>query len=356
MKVFKKIKYVLNKELKNNLNIFRLNLCITVLLSSAFCNNFTYSQSKKEQIYELTNKNDSLLNELKSINSKLIKLKNKYDSLITLNRNSEKYNSELLSLNKNLTLQNNTKLLRLDSIDRYKNNCLHNLQNIYFNPKLYKIDTIYQNVLIGNRIFKTVIFSENFDKFGKYNPDNDWSIKNVVIFDAKTEEIVFKKRFEFDEGLNSLFSLHKLNKSLNTEGKLFLDWIGSGGGSGYKITTYLIDINENEVEFQELFISGELSHILFLNDQFIKITGIWSLDEKETHFDAHRCEISFYEDFGRTLTKKIKTKLKYDLWETNSIDAIKTIYNNEPSIFNQISNFQTNNLYTPYETNFHSEY
>ncbi len=274
------------------------------------------------------------------------KLKNIENELRENNNNFDKFKLKLLSENQNLKR-------KIDSLTDNSKNFTKLLKSIFLNSDLYKIDTMYK-VLIGTRLCKFIFVRENYNKEGDKIDSNldsielyDESIKQLLILDFKTDNLLFIKRFEFDVAINSFFRIHKLNSSLLETGKVFIDWIVSGGGSGYASKTYTIDFNgDNKIELELLFDSGELSNICFLNNQFIVINGIWNFDEKETHFSEHRCEIKFI-NFNNQQEDLITIK-KYETSERSYIELLREIFKNEATLKNSILKYSDIEKYSEY--------
>lgn len=340
----------------NNIKLMhRIFIIICFLLSFLSINVFSQSNveelSKKEarnEVKRLVSQVDSLqkfVSKLKTENDSLdIKLKIQENELI---ENKKNFDVHLFSLKK----ENQDLKHKIDSISNHKS---LSLRSLYLNSILFKIDTTYK-ILIGNRLCKVIFVRENYDKRGnKIQPLSDSSyygdesIKQLLILDFKTDEILYIKRFEYEiVDISSYFNIRKLNGTLLDPGKVYLDWYVHSGGSGYAAKTYSIDINDNEIEFEFLFSSGELSNICYLNNQFIVIDGIWNFEEKETHFDAHRCEMKFikFENYPKDLI----TIKKYNVAESTHIELLKELYKNEITLKNSVLKYTDIEKYSEYK-------
>ena len=209
------------------------------------------------------------------------------------------------------------------------------IEDYYKNEYIFNIDTVYTDVLINGKSFKIKILSDKFDDYlGKNRePDPeiaDYILKTVVIYSDETGKIAYVKKFD-----DSKPHFVKPCGNLSKKGKLYLNWMNSGGGSGFTSNTSLVSLVDGKIAIENIFNSNEMDCIYFnKNDNEIYIfKGIISLDQYqngnllESHFSDHRHEILQYRfEQNRFHENKIgMTKNKY----SSSEDLLKKIIQNE---------------------------
>jgi hypothetical protein len=188
------------------------------------------------------------------------------------------------------------------------------LESYYANPEIFREYETLEEVMIDGKKFRIEILSDNLNEYmepypiAEYDYD-DYAPKTIVFYDFETMKIVYSEKFD---GSNPTF--RKPNGTFNEDGRVYLSWFSSGGGSGYTVSTYAVTLNRNgNIDFDHLYDFGELSYLLFnKNDQeIIMLSGYWGMEEDETHFSDHVYSVTHFsftenrfisESFG--LTKK----------------------------------------------------
>jgi len=195
------------------------------------------------------------------------------------------------------------------------------VEDYYLNEDIFKIDTTYSNVFIDGISFKIRILSDKLNEHleNYEEPEfefDDVSPKTVVFYSDETGKIAYVKKFDASKPF-----FMKQCGNLSKDGKLYLHWMSSGGGSGFSSNTSLVSLEDGKIVLTEIFNSGEMDFVLFnKNDKEIYILkGIWGdeLDINgepvETHFSDHKYKILQYR-YG------------YDGFEEKEIGTTKNKY------------------------------
>jgi len=195
------------------------------------------------------------------------------------------------------------------------------VEDYYLNEDIFKIDTTYSNVFIDGISFKIRILSDKLNEHleNYEEPEfefDDVSPKTVVFYSDETGKIAYVKKFDASKPF-----FMKQCGNLSKDGKLYLHWMSSGGGSGFSSNTSLVSLEDGKIVHTEIFNSGEMDFVLFnKNDKEIYILkGIWGdeLDINgepvETHFSDHKYKILQYR-YG------------YDGFEEKEIGTTKNKY------------------------------
>jgi hypothetical protein len=198
----------------------------------------------------------------------------------------------------------------------------YTIEDYYLNSDFFNIDTTYNNVLIDGKSFKVNVLSDKLNehlekiKFSEDEFENS-SPKTIVIYNEANKLVYAKK---MDTPITRI-SLTKQSGSVSKEGKLYLNWMSSGGGSGFSSSTNLVFLEQGKIKITNIFNSGEMDYILFNknNNEIYVLKGIWndSLNENgdpiETHFSEHRYKVVQYR-FGNGSYEEVEmgvTKNKY---------------------------------------------
>lgn len=211
----------------------------------------------------------------------------------------------------------------------------------YSNTKLFKVDTVYTNVDMGNinctvKIVKERL-NENLEEYPDVSEDEWWedgAPKLLIVYDNSNCRMIFRKKIE---GMKVV--LFKKESDLSKQGNLYVHLISSGGGSGFTAWTNRFILENGKLELQQLFQTGELTNIYFnQNDQeIILLRGIWEMNnENEAHFDPHKQSVSICR-FGETqfIVEDIgTTKYVYSSENITSNQMLKNIVNKERNILN----------------------
>lgn len=235
-----------------------------------------------------------------------------------------------------IKLLKNSILFGLLIVTSCKNQNTFNIEDYYLNENIFKIDTIYQNVQINEKSFKIKILRDKLDEKLEFD---EVSPKTVIFYSNETGEIEYVKKID----ISKLFFL-KVNKNLSEDGKLYLHYVSSFGGSGYSSKTSLVYLENGEIVIKEIFQSSEIDFVFFnKNDKEIYILkGIWNnkLDPDgkliETHFSNHKYKILQYlnEDSDFEENEIGITKNKYSSLEEGKspINVLSEIIKNEKII------------------------
>jgi hypothetical protein len=213
------------------------------------------------------------------------------------------------------------------------------LNDTYSNTKLYKLDTVYNNVKINNFICTIKIVKEKFDenqnRYKEESEENWWLNEAptlIVIYDNSNNKIIYNKKFE---EVGTKVTISKQSDDFSKNGNLYLHLISSGGGSGFTAWTYRFISNNNKIELQELFESNELTSIFFNQNEkeAFLIQGDWEVSEG--HFGTHKQQITVYQLTTNNFTKQFvgNTENSYEM----SNEIINNIAKNE-----QLLKFDTN--------------
>lgn len=173
------------------------------------------------------------------------------------------------------------------------------LESYFNNPNIFRVDTIYKNVWIDGEHFTIKVLSDRRDEYlNVYEEDQvlEWNDapKTLVFYAQETQEMVYTKKFD-----GSIPEIEKAGNDLTKEGRLYLRWFSSGGGSGFSLDSYSVSLEEGRIHLEELFSTNELSFILHhKNDkEGIILQGIWDMsgdfesEDFESHFSDHKYEV-----------------------------------------------------------------
>jgi hypothetical protein len=225
------------------------------------------------------------------------------------------------------------------------------LKSYYADTTLFKIDTVINNVLIDGKKFSVKIlrdkFNEHLEKFtDEDEPNFSQSPMTIILTNIVNNKIMYVKRFDFEPNdypyLN--YSFYKgQQQHLSDKGKLYLLLNKGYGGSGSQSTRYFINLQDNKINFSNLFNSSdELSYVIYnKNDNEITVLdGIWNTEENESHFANHRYIITKYVFSNGSFEKKEigQTEFKYSSLDEDksSLQILEDINTREPSLLKQI--------------------
>jgi hypothetical protein len=167
------------------------------------------------------------------------------------------------------------------------------------------------------RIYSDV-FDENHVKM-EQSERIDYGPKTLVLI-SLDGTIKYDRKF-----YNQVPRLYKSCGKLNEPGRLFVSLLSSGGGSGFTEEIYWMDFYHNKLTLEHIVTTTELSLVYYHpNDQhLIVVDYIWGMgdpdsDNFESHFSAHRCEVSWIQIGSLVATKKhlFTTAKKYEMPET----------------------------------------
>ncbi|MEI6822609.1 MAG: hypothetical protein WCL51_11805 [Bacteroidota bacterium] len=213
-------------------------------------------------------------------------------------------------------------------------NCGHkgkatNKSGLLTKSKTYKSDigddTIYK-IEIGDKTYQ-LIFKHT--ELHESEDDMDSTI-SVSIVDNSTHDTLYNKIVNYNE-------VGDFTKTANNN--YFISLISSGGGSGYSGTLFKIKITP-KVVFQPILELGELSYWIFnkYGNELILFDGKWDFNSKppESHFEAHRQNISIYKILENNVTvKKLgMTRRKHDF--IDDVETINDFKRKEPVISKEI--------------------
>lgn len=173
------------------------------------------------------------------------------------------------------------------------------LESYYSNTELFKTDTVYNNVEIDGKYVTIKVLSDRRNEYLETYEESEYgwgnyAPKTLVMYDESDRRMIYVKRMS-----DAIPEFEKTNKDLSKEGKLYLRWFSSGGGSGYLLESYYVHLEEGKIVLDELFTTNELSFILHRKDdsEIYVLQGIWDMavDEEtgdfESHFADHKYEI-----------------------------------------------------------------
>ena len=174
----------------------------------------------------------------------------------------------------------------------------------------YKIDSTFNNVMIGGNFFQLQLLQKT---------DTNQTDKNqmaLVIKDRISKKPVYKKYF-----VENKYNIFKTTSDhLNKYGALFFEAISDGGGSGLSGKCFVIAHNNNVITLIPAYTFDELSLLYFIGDTtIIKLQGTWNFKEEESHFSDHRYILTRYDYAGGKFSavKLGSTKFKYESMDAN---------------------------------------
>ena len=294
-----------------------------------------YSQTKKEQILELSASIDSLNLLISSQN-------NKYDSLILIiNKNkiealeNSKKLSEIEMKNKELnetfkTL--NSKFSQLYLLTDNEKTIEVNKKNYNLNfPCIEDTSIVFK---LNSEDYELKILRKTVDRTNTRLDVNDETSMNyyndMIVCILKNGEIKYL--------LESGFTFFDQLKYLSN-GKVLLYFVNASGGPGVQTTVYSISQNENKIEDNYVFTITEMDRELLSKDtrQIIVFTADQVGDARvpESHFDPHKYIIGLYSLVNEKYEYSIigTTKNRYDLEFFDAYNALLLLKQKEPNLF-----------------------
>lgn len=204
------------------------------------------------------------------------------------------------------------------------------LESYYNNNAIFRVDSVYKNVRIDGQLFTIKVLSDRMDEYLEfYTEEQMWewndAPKTLVFYDQKTRKMVFAKKYDF-----AVPQFEKAGKDVSKEGRLYLRWFSSGGGSGYLLDFYLVHLENGKITVSDLFTTNELDLVLYHKDdqRIYVLQGIWDMSEDdetgdfETHFSDHKYEVVECHFDGNEL---VKTSLGVTEHKYASLDEEKPV-------------------------------
>ncbi len=229
-----------------------------------------------------------------------------------------------------------------------QNNCT--LESYYSSEEIFRIDSVYEHVNIDGQTYTIKVLydkkNEHLEDVGELDEYAFSSDSPITLVFYKNEKIIYAKKFGYD-----LPRIFKAGNDLTADGKLYLGWFSSGGGSGYSVETYLVSLQDDQINMEKVLTSNELSYQIYnKNDHEIYfLQSIWEMnpedsDEFEAHFSDHKYEIFVYSygSDGFEVDSKGVTKNKYASEWDDPRDLLREIFRKETFLPDEID---INNFY-----------
>lgn len=229
--------------------------------------------------------------------------------------------------------------LSLFSCDKFESDKSTENTKLKFDTISYIFDTIYNNVEISGSKFKLKIVRNKFDdNFNKYE-----DIKNAppTLLLLDEDKDLFYKSFGSleDKGFTHEIELFKIDKEIDEQGKLFVQFKVYGHGSGSNNYLYHFANHDNKFKLNELFNYGTESIVLFnKNDSVLFLKEIWG--EDETYWDCHQYIVKefIFENGYFSENEKGTTKAKHCLSGSQNLkEDLKTLFQSEIEISKNIN-------------------
>lgn len=227
----------------------------------------------------------------------------------------------------------------------------HEVKQIWIDTNLYHIDTIIHPVQIASSFYSIALLrdklNEQMQPFGINTQQGfDQSPATILVWRNSTQEIVYKKKFDFEPGEYPYCTLQFYKgqeQKLSAAGQLYLSINKSYGGSGSISNHYYFKVNQNKIALQPIAqTSGELALLCFHeNDQsLLMLEGIWNMNENEAHYSDHRYKITHYRFTDNEVVRKVigKTKNKYPCWDEyhSNQKILAAINKKEPQLLRDV--------------------
>lgn len=215
-----------------------------------------------------------------------------------------------------------------------------NLKSYYEDQTIFRVDSVYQEVMVDDQIYTFKILSNLLDdNLHPYQPVEEYwedlSPKTMLIYDQQGN-LVFASTYK-----HACPTIYKVNRPLNATGPLYLQWFNFGGGSGYLVELWRINKEGDLFEIEEVLEYTELSHVYYHKNgkELLVLNGVWDFEAEESHFEDHRVTTNWYtreEDSYSSVSFPL-SKQKYPVEEVDAMQILQNFVKNEklfPTEFN----------------------
>ncbi|TXI63686.1 MAG: hypothetical protein E6Q46_07710 [Flavobacterium sp.] len=225
------------------------------------------------------------------------------------------------------------------SCDKFQSDKATEKAKLKFDTISYIYDTIYNNVEISGSKFKLKIVRNKFDdNFNKYE-----GIKNAppTLLLSDEEKDLYYKSFGSleDKGFTHEIDLFKIDKEIDEQGKLFVQFKVFGQDTRYSAYLYYLSRESGKFKLMELLDYTPESIVLFnKNESVLFLKEIWS--EDETYGDCHQYIVKefIFENGYFSENEKGTTKAKHCLSGSQNLkEDLKTLFQSEIEISKNIN-------------------
>lgn len=163
---------------------------------------------------------------------------------------------------------------------------------------LFQIDTLMTHVQVDSQELSIALLRDKLDEHQHPFDTNLVRPVTLAVFSDSTNQLLYSKSFETapDDYPFTSPNIFKANDaSLKDPGPLFFSLEKGYGGSGSSYQLFWIQYFDKNVHLVPLFKGpGELTYPHFLNhgNQIILFEAIWNMDEGESHYSAHRIQLT----------------------------------------------------------------
>lgn len=163
---------------------------------------------------------------------------------------------------------------------------------------LYQIDSLMTHVQVDSQKLTIVLLRDKLDEHLHPFDSNLVRPVTLAVFSDSTNRLLYQKSFETgpDDYPYTSANLFKANDAnLKEAGPLFFSLEKGYGGSGSSYQLFWVRYLDKTVHLVPLFKgTGELSYPYFLNqgNQIILFEAIWDMDQGESHYSAHRIQLT----------------------------------------------------------------
>lgn len=229
--------------------------------------------------------------------------------------------------------------LSLFSCDKFESDKSTENTKLKFDTISYIFDTIYNNVEISGSKFKLKIVRNKFDdNFNKYE-----GIKNAppTLLLSDEDKDLFYKSFGSleDKGFTHEIELFKIDKEIDEQGKLFVQFKVFGQDKRYSAYLYYLSRETGKFKLVELLDYTPESIVLFnKNESFLFLKEVWG--EDETCWDCHQYIVKefIFENGYFSENEKGTTKAKHCLSGSHNLkEDLKNLFQSEIEISKKIN-------------------
>lgn len=163
---------------------------------------------------------------------------------------------------------------------------------------LFQVDTLMTHVQIDSQELSVALLRDKLDEHQHPFDTNLVRPVTLAVYSDSTNRLLYQKSFKTapDDYPYTSPNLFKANDAnLKDTGPLFFSLEKGYGGSGSSYQLFWIQYFNKNVHLVPLFKgAGELSYPYFLNhgNQVLLFEAIWNMDQGESHYSAHRIQIT----------------------------------------------------------------
>jgi hypothetical protein len=168
----------------------------------------------------------------------------------------------------------------------------------FVDTSLFQIDTLMTHVQVDSQELSIALLRDKLDEHQHPFDTNLVRPVTLAVYSDSTNHLLYLKSFETepDDYPYTSPNIFKANEAnLKERGPLFFSLEKGYGGSGSSYQLFWVRYLDKTVHLVPLFKgTGELSYPYFLNNgnQIILFEAIWDMNQGESHYSAHRIQLT----------------------------------------------------------------